>query len=102
GIEEEEIARLPEVDVRADLLFEVAELEQGDERDADVDLVCELRADAACGLARRSATQRFALAEHHIGDPELGEMERGAGAHGAAPDDHDLSRFSRHMQILPR
>ena len=46
--------------------------------------------------------QRFALAEHHIGDPELGEMERGAGAHGAAPDDHDLSRFSRHMQILPR
>ena len=101
-VEQEEVARLAEVDVSPDLLLEVAELEQRDERDADVDLVGELRPDAARGLARRPAPEGLPLAEHDVRDPELREVVRRAGAHGAAADDHDLSRVSWHGQILPR
>src|SRR4029453_6723056 len=102
GIEEEEVARLPEVDVRADLLLEVAELEQRDERDADVDLVGELGPDSARRLARRPASERLPLAEDDVGHAELGEVEGRARPHGTAPDDHDLRRVLWHSWILPR
>ena len=72
------------------------ELGHGAERDLDVQLVRELGADAAGGLARRAARQRVLLEQDDVGDALLGEVVGGARAHGAAADDHDLGRLGRH------
>jgi hypothetical protein len=87
-VEQEEVAVLPERDLVRDRL----ELRQRAERDADVQLVGELRADAACRLARRAGRERVALEEDDVVDAEAAEVEGGGGAQGAATDDDDVGR----------
>jgi hypothetical protein len=71
-------------------------LERGEraERDPDVQLVCELRADPARGLARRPRRERVALEENDVRDAEPAEMKSGGGAEGAAADNDNVRRVS--------
>jgi hypothetical protein len=70
------------------------ELGERAKRDANVQLVRELRADPACGLARRARCERVALEKNDVRDAETAEMKRGGGADGAAADDNDVCRAS--------
>jgi hypothetical protein len=67
-IEEEQVTDLAEVDVDAESLFEVAELDEREQGDADVELVRELGPDPTRRLARRAAPERVLLAENDVGD----------------------------------
>ena len=65
-VEQEQVAVLAQFDPVHPL-----ELRQRAERDPDVQLVRELRADAACGAARRTGRERVALEQDDVGDAEL-------------------------------
>ena len=84
--EEVAVALVPDA---ADPL-ERLELGHRAERHPDVELVRELCADAACGLARRAAPERLLLEQDDVGDALLGQVVRDARPHGAAADDHDV------------
>jgi hypothetical protein len=63
-----------------DLVRHRLELGERAQRDADVQLIGELRADAAGGLARRAGGERVALEQYDLADAELAEVEGGGGA----------------------
>ena len=73
-----------------DLVGEALELVERPQRDADVQLVRELRADAARRLARRAGRERVPLEQHDVGYAEPPQVEGGGGAEGAATDDDDI------------
>src|SRR5581483_2113539 len=87
-VEQEEIAVLAE----GDLVGHRLELAQRPQGDADVQLVRELRADAARRLARRAGRKRVALEQDDVFDAEPAQVEGGGGAEGAATDDYDVGR----------
>jgi hypothetical protein len=90
AVEQEQVAVL----AQRDLVGEALELVERAERDADVQLVGELRADAARRLARRARRQRVALQQDDVVDAEPAEMEGGGGAEGAATDYDDVGRVT--------
>ena len=63
------------------------ELVERAERDADVELVRELGADAARRLARRAGREHVPLEQDDVAEAEPAQVERGARAHDAAADD---------------
>ena len=67
-VQQEQVAGLLELDLRAEALAERGELVDRAQRDADVQLVGELRADPAGGLARRAGRERLALEQDDVGD----------------------------------
>ena len=89
AVEQEQVADLVEVDLRARALAEARERLDAAQADRDVERVGELRAEAARGAARRSARELVALEEADV-DARLGEMERDARADHAASDDDDV------------
>ena len=91
AVEEEQVA----VATERDLVAHPLELGERAERDADVQLVRELGADAARRLARRPGGERVALDEDNLVDAEPPQMKGGGGAEGAATDDHDVGREAR-------
>jgi hypothetical protein len=70
-----------------DLLGEALELVERAQRDADVQLVRELRADSPGGLARRARRERVSFEQDDVGDPKPPQVKGGGGAQGAATDD---------------
>ncbi len=95
-VEQEEVAVLMERDlgherhVLADQLVPALELVEAAQREADVELVGELQPRAAGRARGGAARERLALEQHDVGDAARGEMERGAGTHGAAADHDDV------------
>ncbi len=87
-VQQEEVAVLAEVDP-----VHPFELVERAERDADVQLVRELRSEAARRLARRARGERVALEQDHAVDAELAQVPRDRGAHHAAADHDDLRGF---------
>ena len=92
-VEQEEVARLLEVDLRADELGERGELVDRPERDAHVQLVRELGPDASGRLARGARGELVPLEEDDVRYAEGGEVVGDARAHDSAADDHDLCRL---------
>src|SRR5262249_55412415 len=73
------------------------------EREADLRLGRELRADAARGLARRAAAHRFPLEDKDIAYPEARQMIGDTAAHHATSDDDDACGPGRvHGSDRPR
>jgi hypothetical protein len=66
------------------------ELGERAQRDADVQLVRELRADAAGRLAGRPRGEGVALEQDDVLDSQPPQVESGGGAEGAATDDDDV------------
>jgi hypothetical protein len=93
GVEQEQVTALPEADVDAEELFEALELGDRAQGDADVQLVRELRAEAAGRLARRTGGELVALDEHDVRDPELREVVSRGRPDRAAADDDDVRRL---------
>ena len=87
AVEQEEISDLVEVDLAAGTLGEAREGLDAAKPDRDVQRIRELRPDSSRRAARRAGRERVALEEAHV-DPFLREVERDAGADGAASDDH--------------
>ena len=71
--------------------LELVERAQGD---ADVQLVGELRAEAAGRLARGAGREHVALEQHHVLDPELTKVPGDARPHGTSADHHHLGRVA--------
>ncbi len=92
--EQEEVA----VALVVDAADPVERLELGHraQRDLHVELIRELRADAARRLARRAAGERLPLEQDDVLHPLLGQVVGDARAHGTATDDHDLGSLGRH------
>ena len=78
-----------EVDLGAGTLAEPREGLDAAEPDRDVERIRELRAEAACGPARRTAGELVALEEADV-DSGLGEVEGDARADDTASDDDDV------------
>jgi hypothetical protein len=77
-----------------DLLREALELVERAQRDADVQLVRELRADSPRGFARRAGRERVSLEQDDVGYAEPSQVKGGGGAQGAATDDDYLRGVS--------
>jgi hypothetical protein len=88
-VEQKEVPDLVEVDLRARTHAEASEGFDAAQADGDVERIRELRTEAACGAARRAAGELVSLHEADV-HARLGEMEGGARADHAAPDDDDL------------
>ena len=88
--EQEQVAHLLQVDLPAGAAAEVLERRQAALGQPHVQLVRELRAHAAGGLAGRAAAQLAALDQHRVGHAGLGQVEQDARAHHAAADHHDV------------
>jgi hypothetical protein len=89
-VEQEEVAVLAERDRVAEL-FELAERAQ---RDPDVQLLRELRADAARGLPGRSRRESVAFEQYDVSCAEPPQVKGGGGAEGAATDYDNVRRLS--------
>ena len=66
SVEQEQVAVLAQLDPVHPL-----ELVERAERDPDVELIGELRADPAGRAARRAGGERVALEQNDVGNPEL-------------------------------
>jgi hypothetical protein len=92
GGQEEQVADPVQVDLLTGTLGEAAEGLEAARAQLDVDPVGELGAHTARGLAGRALAELVAFEQHDVGHARLGEVERDAGADGAATDDDDLGR----------
>jgi len=90
--QQEEVAPLLEADLAARLLGEALVAADALERDPDVQLVRELGADAAGGLARGARAEGLPLDEDAAGGARARQVVEGARAHDAAADDDHLCR----------
>ena len=90
AIQQKEVAVLAE----RDLVGHCLELGQRAERDPDVELVGELRADTARRFARGTRSECVPLEQHDVFDAEPAQVEGGGGAEGAATDYYDVGRAS--------
>jgi hypothetical protein len=95
GVEQEEVADAAQIDLLGDL----GEALERSQRDADVQLVRELKPDTARGAAGRAGCERRALEQDDIGDAELGQVEGDARADGAAAHHDDLGSLG-HVAML--
>ena len=86
-----------EVDLTARLVGEALVATDALERDPDVELVRELRSDAAGRLARRARPERLTLDEEAVATTGPGQVVERARAHDpAADDDHLRACRDRH------
>ena len=86
-----------EVDLTARLVGEALVATDALERDPDVELVRELRSDAAGRLARRARPERLTLDEETVATTGPGQVVERARAHDpAADDDHLRACRDRH------
>ena len=93
-VEEKEVAVLVKLDAVHRL-----ELVERPQRDPDVQLVGELRPEAAGRLARRPGSEHVPLDEHDVVDTEPAEVPGDARPHGASADDNHFGRVA-HGRIL--
>ena len=93
-VEQEQVAVLSELDAVHPL-----ELVERAERDADVQLVGELRPEAAGRLARGAGREHVSLDQHDVFDPELAEVPGDTRPHGASTNHNHLGRVA-HGRIL--
>src|SRR5438876_794761 len=87
--DEEQVADLLVADVDAELVLEALEDLDGLEREPDLRLGRELRADAAGGLRGGAAADRLALEHDDVAHAAAREVVGDRAAHHAAADDHD-------------
>ena len=93
--DEEEVADLLVAGIDAELLLEPLEDLDGLQREADLRLRRELRADAAGGLRRGAAAHRLALDDHDVAHAAPSEVIGDGAADHAASDDHDAGRAGK-------
>ena len=86
----EQVADLVQIDLPAGTLAEVHERIDAAHRDADVELVGELRSHPARRPRRRAGRECVALEKQHVAHARLREVEGDARPHHTASDDHDL------------
>src|SRR5262249_58708236 len=93
--DQEEVADLPVANVDPELFLEALEDRDRLQREADLRLGGELRANAARRLAGRAAADRLALEHDDVALPALRQVIRNAAADDAAADDDRAGRAGK-------
>ena len=99
GLEQEEIAPEPQVELLAHLVLEALEPPDRLVADAPVQIVREERPHAARTAPGRPGRERLALDEHGLLAAELDEVVERSRAHHPAADHHNLAPLRHHVGI---
>ncbi len=101
GLEQEEVAPEPQVELLADLVLEALEPADRLVADAAVQVVREERPHAAGAAPGRAGGERVALDEDRLLAAELDEVVERGRAHDPAPDHHNLAPLRQHVVDSP-